>query len=451
MGDTGSSEIGGCERCNGPQDCRCLASPGLCATGACECPPTCPCNLNNPLPSPLSSCSPLFIFYGMWALWVVALIAMLLGDDPPLWSWIILFIPLLIAIIISILGMVGTPTEGVVDDVATVPPWSGCLSWTSVLLIVPTLIIILIVLLTGGDSSSDEAVTTETRTEPADTGARTDESADSADDDNDDSDDSDGDEGNDNEGDRLDDDGDDDTYSDAQISSTAPPVTDLTVETVAPTPPPETTTTVAPETVPATTAVAVVQLPDGVITLLEDECVDDIELIADAFYSDLERSTGPEAGGSPPLETNPPPGIGIEQVGTAIGGCDGERKLIVLADLAGDADSVQVSLAIDFDSSFVGDDGFLAEPDFLGGIGQTGGWDQLFPVSEGTLSSFDDNFDTIDVGATYTSQGGLALWSVPITNDPNDINFIVQSFFRNGTTEVSPIVWNTAAGAHVIQ
>lgn len=422
-----------CEHCGSVDDCECPTNPVTCRSGACPCGSSCPCRVSSPpdqaqtgQPSPLGCVVPFFLPWLLWLFWFVMFVVLVV-QAPPIWIWVIFLLPPLFVVFRKIVPPTNNSTEGPpITPGGSVPPWSGCV-WFPVIVLLPIVMLIAILVVLGQDDDEPTESTTNDgdRTEQPDTTGRTDEDdaapppADLVDDD-----------------------------PVEAVSSTVPPATPATAETVPEPVPAETTTTLAPE--PSTTVFVGTPLVPGAVAILDEECAtSSVDFTMENFNDDVAITMGPAEGGSPPLEASPPLAIEIEYVGAATGDCGNGRRLIVVADLGGPADAIQTSLAIDFPSSVAGDDGYVADPNGVGGIGQTGGWDQLFPVSDGNLSEFDDNFESLDIGVRYQIRGDVIAWSVPIPPDLGDVNYIVQTFFRNGVSEASPIVWSTATGAHV--
>ncbi len=381
-----------------------------------------------PIPNPIGCVLPFFAPWFFWLIWALLVPWILVADDPPVWVWVIWVIPIIwIVLPIPKPGQQGVVAEG---SEPPAPPWyAGCWIWPTMVVLLVSIVGVAIVLLTsggGGDGESIEAApsTSEVRQDDvATTEARTDDatSTTAA-----------------------------DTDPDDVVSSTTPatdaPVIEPPPTTVATTT--TTTTTVAPTTtVPPT--IPSTPLPPDTQAVVDAACAvdeDGAALTEESFVdADVAITTGPAAGSSPPPATNAPAGVEIEYVGVATATCP-VRAVMVSVRVVESAEGVQVALALDFPEDVAGDGGYVADPNATDPVGMTSGWDQLFPYGESGLLEFDDQFMTIDTGATATTDANLVTFVVPVAEDVQMLNYVVQTFFRDGTTATDPISWSAATG-----
>lgn len=441
---------GTCSHCRGPADCECPNGDARCRSGSCECPPSCLCRASGgdawpgqPTPqakprlaTPVGCLLPFFAPWILWLVWLALLPLILLTDDPPVWVWIIWAVPIVWAFLpIPKPGQQGIVAEG---SGPPAPPWyAGCWLWPTMVVLVLSIVTVVIVVLTsdggdGGDGQSIEATpsTSEAREDDvATTEVRTDEATTTV--------------------------ADSDDEPEDVVSSTAATTEAPVIEPV-PTSAPETTTTttVAPTTTiaPTTTVaptVPAVPLPPDAQAIVDTNCAVDEngEILVELSFVDADAAitTGPAEDATPPLATNPPPGIEIDYVGVATGTCPA-RSVLVSVRVTESVENVQVALALDFPDDVAGDAGYAADPDATDPIGLTAGWDQLFPYGNDGLLQFDDQFSTIDTGATATAEGNLVTFVVPVADDVEMLTYLVQTFFRDGTTADDPIAWSAATG-----
>ncbi len=382
----------------------------------------------SPPPKPPIGCLPIVALpWILWLGWVLLAPWMLLADDTQPWLWIVWLIPIIVVLIPIPKPMPqGVLAEGPEQDSPPTPPWwAGCWSWPVVAVLLLVVATVVIVLLAGngddGESIESATPTTETRNgEPETTEVRVDETTTTV-------------------APGVVEDGD-------EIVASSTPTTDASViESTPATAPASTTTTAAPET-----TVPDLSLPPDAQALVSAACAVDsagAELTELTFQDGAaDITSGPAAGSTPPPASNAPAGLEIDYVGTATATCP-VRAVMLSVRLIAVVQDVQVALALDFPEDIAGDSGYVADPAATDPIGMTGGWDQLFPFSGGELLQFDDQFATIDVGATVSAEEDLVTFVVPVAEDVEMVGYTVQTFFRDGSTASDPIAWNAATGS----
>lgn len=252
----------------------------------------------------------------------------------------------------------------------------------------------------------------------------------------------------------TDQDSDDEQRADTALSDTSttivssPPGTS-TPEVVA-TPPgteaPADVISTTPTIPPTTEATAGTPLSKDILAVLEEYCAqpdDDTSVFTmESFFDEAELESGPPPGGTPDHATDPPSALHIEYVGAARAGCKDAKQVMVLARLAGPPDDVQVSLALDFPS----EPGHQADPAALAAIGQTPGWNQYHSLDKGVVVVLDEKFEPADTTAMFYAENNLVVFVQDVSPDHTEVGYIVQTFFRDGTTAESPVAWYATSG-----
>ncbi len=231
-------------------------------------------------------------------------------------------------------------------------------------------------------------------------------------------------------------------------------------------PAPTTTSTVAPATtIAATTTVAPTTEPPVVTTVAPviTPVSPDLRAITDAFclpvpssaseeeawellFADFETTRGPNPGDTPAPLNSDDPALEFLRVGVLRGDCGGDPFTMIIAELGGPPEQVQLSLGIDL----LPDAGATPKPDGNSGIARVGGF-ELFAAVEPDGSTFtsDSNFQPIDqrvaaqVSGTYFA---IAIYESEFAPIDADLTFHVQTFRRDVQEAGAPIDWELATG-----
>lgn len=227
-----------------------------------------------------------------------------------------------------------------------------------------------------------------------------------------------------------------------------PTSTTLTVTTA-----PATTTTVAPTTVaPTTTRATPVTTPisPDLREIIDRFCLPvppdaTSEDLDDLLFGPFEVLQGPNPGDTPPPLGSNDPALEFLRVGMVGGDCGGDPFAVVIAELGGSPDVLQLSLGLDTDPNT----GRPQNPTANNGLGRLGGWD-LFIAAEpdGTTFVSDADFQPVDERVFTERRGNVVAIGVHTAQIDSffDIDYDLQLFRRDVQQQGAPVDWAVASG-----
>lgn len=231
-------------------------------------------------------------------------------------------------------------------------------------------------------------------------------------------------------------------------------------------PAPTTTSTVAPATtVEVTTTVAATTEPPVVTTMapVVTPVSPDLRVIIDAFclpvpssaadeeaaevlFADFEATRGPNPGDSPPPLNSDDPALEFLRTGVLSGDCGGDPFTMIIAELGGPPERVQLSLGLDV----LPDVGATPNPTGNSGIARVGGFELFVAVEpDGSTFTSDSAFQPIDQRVAAQVSGNyfaIALYESEFAPIGADLTFHVQTFRRDVQEAGAPIDWELATG-----